>query len=392
MKILLCQHGGSGNHGCEALARTAEMLLRKAFPQAEITLYSYRLGDDECYLRDSEMMLTGLRSLPGKFSPHNLSYHLKKRLLGPDKASKLPITGQFRQLLREADLVVAIGGDNYCYQMGVGYFALDNLIAATGKPYVLLGASLEPADLEKGLAEHLKCFTLITAREPITYEACRKAGLTNVIYAPDSAFLLPVGNAPAVEGLIPERAVGINLSPLIMQSERSGGIALKNYQKLVERILETTDLQIALIPHVVWEGGDDRQPLAVLHEQYKSTGRVFLVPDANCKDLKGVISRLRFFIGARTHSTIAAYSTGVPTLVCGYSVKARGIAVDLFGQSEGYVVPVQGLEREDMLAEAFSALYAREPELREHLQNKLPDYKATAAAVSQALAGLVKNA
>jgi len=392
MKILLCQHGGSGNHGCEALARTAEMLLRKAFPQAEITLYSYRLGDDECYLRDSEMTLTGLRSLPGKFSPHNLSYHLKKRLLGPDKASKLPITGQFRQLLRESDLVVAIGGDNYCYQMGAGYFALDNMIAATGKPYVLLGASLEPADLEKGLANHLKCFTLITAREPITYEACRKAGLTNVIYAPDSAFLLPVGNAPAVEGLIPERAVGINLSPLIMQSERSGGIALKNYQKLVERILDTTDLQIALIPHVVWEGGDDRQPLTALYEQYKATGRVFLVPDANCKDLKGVISRLRFFIGARTHSTIAAYSTGVPTLVCGYSVKARGIAVDLFGQSEGYVVPVQGLEREDMLAEAFSALYAREPELREHLQNKLPAYKDSAAAVSQALAGLVKNA
>jgi len=116
------------------------------------------------------------------------------------------------------------------------------------------------------------------------------------------------------------------------------------------------------------------------------------VPDANCKDLKALISRLRFFVGARTHSTIAAYSTGVPTLVCGYSVKARGIAVDLFGQSEGYVVPVQGLEREDMLAEAFSALYARETELREHLQNKLPAYKDSAAAVSQALAGLVKNA
>ena len=101
MNILLCQHGGSGNHGCEALARTAEMLLRKAFPQGNITLYSYRLGDDELYLRDSAMTLAGLRDLPGKYSPHNLCYHLKKRLLGPDKASKLPITGQFRQLLKK---------------------------------------------------------------------------------------------------------------------------------------------------------------------------------------------------------------------------------------------------------------------------------------------------
>ena len=73
MNILLCQHGGSGNHGCEALARTAELLLRQAFPDAVITLYSYRLGDDELYLRDSKMTLTGLRGLPGKLSMHNLS-------------------------------------------------------------------------------------------------------------------------------------------------------------------------------------------------------------------------------------------------------------------------------------------------------------------------------
>ena len=72
MNILLCQHGGSGNHGCEALARTAEMLLRKAFPQGNITLYSYRLGDDELYLRDSAMTLAGLRDLPGKYSPRKL--------------------------------------------------------------------------------------------------------------------------------------------------------------------------------------------------------------------------------------------------------------------------------------------------------------------------------
>ena len=124
MNILLCQHGGSGNHGCEALARTAEMLLRKAFPQGNITLYSYRLGDDELYLRDSAMTLAGLRDLPGKYSPHNLCYHLKKRLLGPDKASKLPITGQFRQLLKNADLVVA----NDVTRPGAGFGVDTNVI------------------------------------------------------------------------------------------------------------------------------------------------------------------------------------------------------------------------------------------------------------------------
>lgn len=55
------------------------------------------------------------------------------------------------------------------------------------------------------------------------------------------------------------------------------------------------------------------------------------------------------FIGARTHATIAAYSSLVPTLVVGYSVKARGIARDLFGTEKNYVLPVQLLRKEEDL-------------------------------------------
>ena len=81
----------------------------------------------------------------------------------------------------------------------------------------------------------------------------------------------------------------------------------------------------------------------------------------------------------------------MPTRVCGSSVKARGIATDLFGSSEGYVVPVQGLEREDALAEAFSALFAREEELRAHLSAKLPDYICQARSVADAIAPLANH-
>lgn len=55
---------------------------------------------------------------------------------------------------------------------------------------------------------------------------------------------------------------------------------------------------------------------------------------------KSIISRCDMFIGARTHATIAAYSTCVPTLVIGYSVKSKGIAKDIFGTDEGLVIPV----------------------------------------------------
>ena len=54
-------------------------------------------------------------------------------------------------------------------------------------------------------------------------------------------------------------------------------------------------------------------------------------------ELKGFIARCRFFVGARTHATIAAYSSCIPTFSVGYSIKAKGIAQDIFGTYKNYV-------------------------------------------------------
>ena len=99
------------------------------------------------------------------------------------------------------------------------------------------------------------------------------------------------------------------------------------------------------------------------------------IGDGTCEELKGYISRCRLFVGARTHATIAAYSSCVPTLVVGYSVKARGIARDLFGQEEHYVLPVQSLRNRDDLVKEFQWLSSQEKEIREKLEKKMPDYR-----------------
>ena len=77
---------------------------------------------------------------------------------------------------------------------------------------------------------------------------------------------------------------------------------------------------------------------------------------------------------ARTHASIAAYSTGVPTLVVGYSVKARGIAKDIFGTDEGYVIPVQSLKEEDSLVKAYENLVANEENIKNTLKEVMPGY------------------
>ena len=168
--------------------------------------------------------------------------------------------------------------------------------------------------------------------------------------------------------------VGINISPMVQKNEKIPGITLYNYETLIEKILEETDMGIALIPHVIWGGSDDRVPLMQLYKRYQKSGRVLLIEDKNCSKLKYIISQCRFFIGARTHSSIAAYSSCVPTLVVGYSVKARGIARDLFGDEKRYVLSVQEITEKDILFKKFRWILQNEGLIKKELVNKMPQY------------------
>ena len=154
--------------------------------------------------------------------------------------------------------------------------------------------------------------------------------------------------------------------------------------------MDNTDASIALIPHVVWASNDDRIPLKQLDEDVDQNPRLVLIEDHTAPELKYIISKCSFFVGARTNATIAAYSTGVPTLVVGYSVKARGIARDLFGLEDGYVLPVQQLKESNELTQAFIGLYEKRDAIRAHLNEMLPGYIARADAARKALEELAK--
>ncbi|MCI5756225.1 MAG: polysaccharide pyruvyl transferase family protein, partial [Firmicutes bacterium] len=96
-----------------------------------------------------------------------------------------------------------------------------------------------------------------------------------------------------------------------------------------------------------------------------------------------------FFVGARTHATIAAYSSAVPTLVVGYSVKARGIARDLFGDETGYVLPVQSLRGKNDLTRAFENIAENESAIRDRLVKIMPEWKERAGAAGDKIKELI---
>ena len=376
----LYYHGGSANHGCEAIVRSTVKILNQA-----ITLYSSSVDEDHLYGVDQLVsIMPDVYTTVNKGDPHYLRCALDHKL---HKHDYLFIKYGHQKLVSEVrpgDIWLSIGGDNYCYS-GVdklGYY--NRMIHEKGGKTVLWGCSIEPDVLTPAVVKDLKQYELITVRERLSRDALYAAGINdNVVFCADPAFQLDKGALPLHEDS-PGTTIGINISPLVMEC---GNLVLQNYEELVRYILTETDYNIALIPHVVKDGNDDRVPLRYLNDKFNSS-RITLYDDHNCLELKSLISQCRMFVGARTHATIAAYSTCVPTLVTGYSIKARGIAKDIFGTDENYVIPVQGMHTPDQLTTAFKWLAANESEIRTHLNAYMPEYKQRAYLAVNALKSL----
>ena len=293
--------------------------------------------------------------------------------------------------VQSGDLCLSIGGDNYCYAGTEILGDLNTLFKKKGAKTVLWGCSIDPEAISPEMVKDLKRYDLITVREPLTQAALAAAGITeNVRSVADPAFLLDVQKTDLPDGFLAGNTIGLNLSPLILHYTEKKEEALAGFQALVQHILDTTDSAIALIPHVVKSKSDDLEVLEPLFRQFEGTGRVLLIPDQNCMQLKYIISQCRLFIGARTHATIAAYSTFVPTLVIGYSVKSRGIAADLFGTEENYVLPIQAIRADTDLIGAYDWLEAHAVEIGQHLHNVMPAYQDKARMGKSYLDELVK--
>lgn len=384
-KILLYPHGGSGNHGCEAIVRSTMLLLRPG----QGVLFSSACGEDRRYgLEQAVRVLPEQRPIRRCSSGYAGAW-LRRRVLGVrDAFDRLAFGGIVKE---GADLALCSGGDNYCYGEPVHIYLQNDLLRRAGVPTVLWGCSLERKDMKGRMLEDLRAFDLIVARESLTCDALLECGCPRTVLYPDPAFALPVREGPLPEGWKEGNMVGINVSPLIIGHEGRAGSVMENYVRLVEYLLEATDMNVALIPHVVWPGNDDRKPLGALRERFRHTGRVVMVGDAHCEELKGCISRCRFLVAARTHASIAAYSTGVPTLVAGYSVKARGIARDLFGTEDGHVLPVQAMDDPGELRKAFVRMMEREDGLKAAYAEKIPAYRERLARLPEELSTLLKR-
>ncbi len=373
MNITFFANGSAGNHGCEALTRSLHKIFRN---NHNITFASLNVSEDKNYIKNNNFKFTTLEYLPSKNSISYLSYRIKQHLNYSDERYFKFKYSKFLNNISPSNIYISIGGDNYSYKGAEWLEILSSGIKKNGGNIILLGCSILENITESNLINNLNEYNIICTRESISYSALKKLNLKSSLYnIPDPAFQLDRKNLPLPDGFIEGNTVGINVSPMIISYEKNKGKTLENYINLMQHIIYNTNMNIALIPHVVWSHNDDRIPLQLLYDRFKETGRVVMIEDCNAEELKGYIARCRFMVVARTHASIAAYSTCVPTLVVGYSVKAKGIAKDIFGTYENYVIPVQSLSNKEDLTKSFCWLQENETSIKNHLDNFMPEYK-----------------
>lgn len=405
-RFYLTGHHTFGNRGCEAIVRGTVRLLRERFDSPEVLVPSADASADARQWPEAARF--GVRFVPAYF-PRLAPLWLRLQNL-PIPALKgagwpFPLPKALRAALAGADAVLSVGGDNYTLDYGLPspLVGVDKAAMDAAVPVALWAASAGPFDREPefmaAVTRHLSRMRVITARESLTADYLRSLGLENVVLAADPAFTLesqPVDPRAFWPEAGRAGVLGLNLGPVVERGRRDGSRGaslLREFSQFIRHAVEDRGLAVLLVPHVVSQGppsanDDARYMENLLSTPLASGGRVTMMDRGlNAAQTKHVIGLCRFFIGVRTHATIAALSMKVPTVSLSYSPKAAGINKDLFGHAS-HVLPVREVSRQS-LGQALTSLLESETQIKGRLAARIPEMERRARLSVQALADVL---
>lgn len=374
MKYYLPIHLDGDNRGCEAITKSTSQIL--GCRKEDIIAYSSNiqldtsLGLDQCVTLQARKPFSLLFKVEKKAKLLFVKEPYKRALI-----TYKYIYDDFINVITPHDVVLSTGGDMLCYGNNEVIYTNETLYARNVKT-ILWGCSVDRKALTPEKIETLKKFSLIYARESLTKELLEEElGLENVCLFPDPAFILLPEKYILPDCFNSSDVIGMNLSNFISGSDDFKTCFWKSLFSMINYILDETNFNILLIPHVLWKGQDDRIISNSVYDRFKNSGRISIlnIQKMSYCQIRYVISKCRFFIGARTHSVISAYSTSVPTLALGYSIKSHGIAKDL-GLPKETIVDCINLNDEKELMEKFVYLQDNEQILKKHLQKVVPEY------------------
>ena len=382
-RFLLVGNGPYYNRGCEAIVRGTVRVLRAEFGD-DVQAVNLSHGRSAAILEQArDEVDKGIRHVPLAYGRWSWPWFRRqaKRIL--DKNAELRFCSM-EPYVRGAYAALKLGGDIYSLDYGLPEHVidLDRWVQQRDVPIVLWGASVGPFDNHPEFAErmlaHLRSLDAIFVRESVTMDYLEAHGIrSNVHRVCDPAFVMePVEPSEGKMGFsVPEGAIGFNFSPILAKRVGGGDLA-KGTQlctEVVVRLANEIGRDIMLITHVTGDQDEnDHSVLASVAEASKDRVgvRILCAPDnLSAAETKWLISQCSVFAGARTHSTIAAWSSCVPTLSFAYSVKARGLNEDIYGSRE-YCLDPEDVSPETT-CERIGVLVSEESGIRSQLRERM---------------------
>ncbi|MDQ2089675.1 polysaccharide pyruvyl transferase family protein [Marimonas arenosa] len=243
--------------------------------------------------------------------------------------------------VRASDLVIDIsGGDSFADIYGskriFQILLMKYLTHLAGRPLVMAPQTVGPFRhrLWRSLAAgSIRRAASVATRDDKSTAFLREIGIRReIVEASDVALRLPFVAPSTHSGPV---RVGLNVSGLLMNGGYTGSNMFgleSDYPTLVRDIIKSflshpEGCELHLVGHVIPQdrGGveDDYQACLDLAAEFPETivAPAFSTPS----EAKSYIAGLDFFMGARMHACIAAFSSGVPVVPMAYSRKFAGL-------------------------------------------------------------------
>jgi colanic acid/amylovoran biosynthesis protein len=334
----------NANKGCVALSVSIMFLLNKLLKEKSI---SYKF-----YLPDSGYKSKGMYTI--KVGDSDIEFYTCDYADWSDPRTSLKQLALWifkrelfktnRKVFKNADFIFDIGqGDSFADIYGKERFEMIDKIHKVARknkiPYCLLPQTIGPfknEQIKSQAIESMNKADLVMARDFQSFSFVKEncPGIISHEYI-DVAFFMPYEKQNFSNDFI---HLGLNVSSLLWHGgyTQNNQFGLKcNYQQLIYDIIEFflnfPNLKIHLVGHVVSGESDIENDYEVcyhLANKYASEkvilSPLFLTPIF----AKNYIGGMDFFVGARMHAAIAAFSCGVPVYPMAYSRKFNGLFMD----------------------------------------------------------------
>lgn len=372
----------NGNRGCTALAITMLHILHELLSGADI--------DYKIYLTDSRQKPdTKYRYKTGNLDityytceyPKSLNWKYNliskcKSLLGKNEAEKI---------FQKADYILDIGqGDSFSDIYGKFRFESIDLIHKIArsykKPYCILPQTIGPYKdkaIKQCADKSIADATLCMARDKQSYDyvTCNVPAQKTIKEYIDVAFFMPYEK---IEQNKEYTHIGLNVSALLWNGgyTRDNQFELRaDYQDVIrstiDLFLSMPRTKVHLIPHVVVSERHLENDYGVSYDLWReyNNENLLIAPFAlGPIEIKSYIAGMDFFIGARMHSTIGAFSAQVPVLPMAYSRKFNGLFIDTLNYP--HMIDLKTQDKEDIIS-AINTSFNNRKELAAKIDDRM---------------------